>query len=82
MNYFDLVNKCLVELNYKQVNAFSELTKNDHKKIKNRPYGWIFILYKRQDVNHTLYRNNTTSPSFITYSFPSERTKPASFAAL
>ncbi len=35
MNYFDLVNKCLVELNYKQVNAFSELTKNDHKKIKN-----------------------------------------------
>lgn len=35
MNYFELVNKCLVELNYKQVNAFSELTKNDHKKIKN-----------------------------------------------
>ena len=35
MNYFDLVNKCLAELNYKQVNAFSELTKNDHKKIKN-----------------------------------------------
>ncbi len=34
MNYFDLVNKCLAELNYKQVNAFSELTKNDHKKIK------------------------------------------------
>ena len=35
MNYFDLVNKCLVELNYKQVNSFNELTKNDHKKIKN-----------------------------------------------
>lgn len=35
MNYFELINKCLVELNYKQVNAFSELTKNDHKKIKN-----------------------------------------------
>lgn len=35
MNYFELVNKCLVELNYKQVNTFSELTKNDHKKIKN-----------------------------------------------
>lgn len=35
MNYFELVNKCLVELNYKQVNAFSELIKNDHKKIKN-----------------------------------------------
>lgn len=35
MNYFELINKCLVELNYKQVNAFSELTKNDYKKIKN-----------------------------------------------
>ena len=35
MKYFDLVNKCLVELNYKQVNKFTELTKNDHKKIKN-----------------------------------------------
>jgi len=35
MNYLKLINKCLVELNYKQVNAFSELTKNDHKKIKN-----------------------------------------------
>lgn len=35
MNYFELINKCLAELNYKQVNAFSELTKNDHKKIKN-----------------------------------------------
>lgn len=35
MNYFDLVNKCLVELNYKQVNSFSELDKNEHKKIKN-----------------------------------------------
>ena len=35
MNYFELVNKCLVELSYKEVNAFSELIKNDHKKIKN-----------------------------------------------
>ena len=35
MNYLELVNKSLVELNYKQVNAFSELTKNDHKKLKN-----------------------------------------------
>lgn len=35
MNYLDLINKCLIELNYKQVYAFSELTKNDHKKIKN-----------------------------------------------
>lgn len=35
MNYFELINKCLVELNYKQVRLFSELTKNDHEKIKN-----------------------------------------------
>lgn len=35
MNYLELINKCLVELNYKQVNAFSELVKNDHKKLKN-----------------------------------------------
>ena len=35
MKYLELINKCLVELNYKQVNAFSELVKNDHKKIKN-----------------------------------------------
>nr|DAH88791.1 MAG TPA: hypothetical protein [Caudoviricetes sp.] len=32
MNYLEIINKCLVELNYKQVNSFSELTKNEHKK--------------------------------------------------
>lgn len=35
MNYLETINKCLVELNYKQVNTFAELTKNDHKKLKN-----------------------------------------------
>lgn len=35
MNYFDLINKCLVELNYKKVRAFNEMTKNDHLKLKN-----------------------------------------------
>lgn len=35
MNYFELINKCLVELNYKKVGTFSELNKNDHEKIKN-----------------------------------------------
>jgi len=35
MQYFDLINKCLVELNYKKVNDFRELIKNDHLKIKN-----------------------------------------------
>lgn len=35
MNYLEIINKCLVELNYKKVNTFSELIKNDHLKIKN-----------------------------------------------
>lgn len=35
MNFLDIINKCLVELNYKPVNAFAELTKNEHKKIMN-----------------------------------------------
>lgn len=35
MNYLELINKCLVELNYKKVNTFAELVKNDHKKIMN-----------------------------------------------
>ncbi len=35
MNYLELINKSLVELNYKQVSAFSELIKNEHKKLKN-----------------------------------------------
>ncbi len=33
MNYLELINKCLLELNYREVNAFSELVKNDHKRI-------------------------------------------------
>lgn len=35
MNYFELINKCLVELNYKKCSDFNELVKNDHEKIKN-----------------------------------------------
>lgn len=35
MNFLELINKCLVELNYKQVTDFSELTKNEHKKLIN-----------------------------------------------
>ncbi len=35
MNFLEIINKCLVELNYKPVNTFAELTKNEHKKIKN-----------------------------------------------
>lgn len=35
MNYFKLINKCLVELNYKQCTEFTDFVKNDHEKIKN-----------------------------------------------
>ena len=35
MNYLEIINKCLIELNYRPVNAFEELTKNEHKKIMN-----------------------------------------------
>lgn len=33
MNFLEIINKCLLELNYRPVNSFSELVKNDHKKI-------------------------------------------------
>lgn len=58
MNFLDLINKTLLELNYKQVNSFSELVKNDHKRIKsilniiNREIcnleGWDFLLRKKK----------------------------------
>ena len=35
MNYLEIINKCLMELNYKKVRTFDELVKNDHTKIKN-----------------------------------------------
>lgn len=35
MNFLNVINKCLTELNYKPVNTFAELTKNEHKKIMN-----------------------------------------------
>ena len=56
MNYFEIINKCLVELGYKQVSTFAELTKNDHKKLKNiiniinsticRYDNWHFLIRK------------------------------------
>lgn len=35
MNYFELINKCLTELNYKTCDEFTDLVKNDQVKIKN-----------------------------------------------
>lgn len=56
MNYLEIINKCLLELNYRQVNSFNELVKNDHKRIKtiinivNREvcsaHKWNFLLRK------------------------------------
>lgn len=54
MNYFELINQCLLELNYRKVNNFQELIKNDHKKIMEilnivnkeicNAYNWNFLL--------------------------------------
>lgn len=56
MNFLEIINKCLLELNYRQVNSFNELVKNDHKRIKtiinviNREIccgnNWNFLLRK------------------------------------
>src|SRR5574344_329231 len=35
MNYFELINKCLMELNYQRCKEFANLSKNDHSKLKN-----------------------------------------------
>ena len=35
MNYLEIINKCLMELNDKKVRTVDELIKNDHTKIKN-----------------------------------------------
>lgn len=58
MNYFELINKCLVELNYKTCDKFTDLVQNDHSKIKNILNivntevcgfdNWNFLLRKQQ----------------------------------
>lgn len=35
MNYLEIINKCLSELNYRQVEEFSELEKPEHMRIMN-----------------------------------------------
>lgn len=58
MKYLELINKCLVELNYKKVSSFSELIKNEHKKLQNilnvlnseicTSSKWDFLLRKKE----------------------------------
>lgn len=73
MKYLDLINKCLLELNYRQVNAFSELVKNDHKRIMTilniinkeicNTEGWDFLLRRTrfQLPAHTIEVENTVN---------------------
>ena len=54
MNYLELVNKILIEMNYRTVINFDELVKQDHTKIKQilsrinteicTSYDWDFLL--------------------------------------
>lgn len=54
MKFLELINKCLLELNYREVNSLSELVKNDHKRIVSilnvinkeicNIEGWNFLL--------------------------------------
>lgn len=53
MNYFDIINKCLIELNYREVPTWDALTLNDHKRLKDiiarlnsqicASYDWPFL---------------------------------------
>ena len=71
MNFLEIINKCLLELNYRQVNAFSELVKNDHNKIKTiinivnqeicTANNWTFLLRKTDIIipSDTIETDNT-----------------------
>lgn len=58
MNYLDIINKCLSELNFRQVNDFSELIKPEHQRIKNyinlvaqdvcTSMNWNFLLRQKE----------------------------------
>lgn len=60
MKYLELINKCLIEMNYKKVESFSELIKNEHKKLQNilnvinsevcTSARWDFLLRKKEMI--------------------------------
>ena len=60
MNYLQIINKCLLELNYRTVSSLSELVKNDHKRIVqilnviNKEIcaieGWNFLLRETEFI--------------------------------
>lgn len=72
MEFLQLINKCLLELNYKPVNNFAELVKYDHKRIINilniinkeicQLEGWNFLLRK---TTIELPANTTEIPNTI-----------------
>lgn len=53
MNYFEIINKALIELNYREVTNWEALTLNDHKRLKDiisrlnsqicASYDWPFL---------------------------------------
>ncbi len=73
MHYLDIINKVLIELNYKPVSSFKELCKQDHLKIKNTisrlnleicsSYDWNFLL-RKQSLNIPLNLTQISNPIF------------------
>lgn len=51
MNYLEIINKCLSELNFRQTDDFSELTRPEHQRIKN------YINLVAQDVCNSMNWN-------------------------
>lgn len=62
MKFLEIVNKCLSELNCRQVNDFSELTKNEHKRLLSA----INLVNKEicnvENWNFLLKQNTVTLP--------------------
>lgn len=71
MNLLELMNRCLLELNYKQVNTFSELVKNDHKRIKT-----ILNLINKEICNSERWNFLLRRDSFVINANSSEITNP------
>lgn|SRR5574344_1562357 len=71
MNYFELINACLLELGYKKIVSFSDAVKHDHERIKSalnrvngeicRSFNWPFLL-KTTEISVNASCNEITSP--------------------
>ncbi len=73
MNYLELVNKILIEMNYRTVLNFDELVKQDHVKIKQilsrinteicTSYDWDFLL-RESSLSIPPYTSKIVNPIF------------------